>query len=715
MSAIRITITETPSNVNVEELQVVINILEGGGTGNGDVSSTRIIATTAPLAGGGDLSADRTLSLTHGASLINNAGTLERAALTGDVTATQNGNDTTIANDAVTNAKLANVATSTLKGRVTAGTGDVEDLTGAQATTLIDTVTTVLKGLAPAMGAASFGYGLVNDADTPAFRQIVDTGIGADIVVSVAASGGSDTATAARPAKLRPGTYASAYATLAGALAAMPKGVTRGLINLPAAHLTGGTVRGFINGTIDLAGTWATPSLASGVTSGTAGAGSGATILNKPAAAANWTANDLVGKLVRITGGGGYLGLDPFVENVLRIKSNTTTQLVLEASMSGLGVTSTFEIVEEGTVLDNVAADTYGGLSYILGVINTTADVRMTRIRIDNTALSALYGFLSAQTQYLDMVACGFTASFVVPGYSSNLRMLSTHFDAASYLYCYGQNVLLLNGVVAEDSTLAFERFQTLSVSNAWVDGDVGYANAVSIKHGNVATLGADISNCTSATPLLLENIHEFSVATALTGTNAGTPYGMDISGGGQYNLVGSTLAGSNSATVVLLENEDTYSYATLSGNAAFDKYGTYLHWSTGALVHPGDVHVYPGQIFSYAFMRYQSPAYKEITAFAGGGQASATVCAFVITLITTCASNHDSVRFFGSGEALITGGLRGEIRNVTSQIADLYPPSGFAIILNGTSLGSNVLLEMNPGDTVFWCTDDDGNYHVTF
>lgn len=42
------------------------------------------------------------------------------------------------ANDAVTNAKLANVATATFKGRATAGTGDPEDLTAAQAAGLLN-------------------------------------------------------------------------------------------------------------------------------------------------------------------------------------------------------------------------------------------------------------------------------------------------------------------------------------------------------------------------------------------------------------------------------------------------------------------------------------------------------------------------------------------------------------------------------------------------
>ena len=79
--------------------------------------------------------------------------------LTGDVTGSGTGSfAATIANDAVTNAKLANVATSTIKGRVTAGTGDPEDLTSTQATTLINEFTSSLKGLAPASGGGTTNY-----------------------------------------------------------------------------------------------------------------------------------------------------------------------------------------------------------------------------------------------------------------------------------------------------------------------------------------------------------------------------------------------------------------------------------------------------------------------------------------------------------------------------------------------------------------------------
>lgn len=73
----------------------------------------------------------------------------------GDITTTNSGATWTIDNNAVTTAKLADVASGTIRGRVTAGTGDPQDLTGAQATTLLDTFTTAAKGLVPSPGSTS--------------------------------------------------------------------------------------------------------------------------------------------------------------------------------------------------------------------------------------------------------------------------------------------------------------------------------------------------------------------------------------------------------------------------------------------------------------------------------------------------------------------------------------------------------------------------------
>jgi hypothetical protein len=89
------------------------------------------------------------------------AGTVPAArmpALTGDVTMTAGTTTTAIAANAVVNADLAQVATATFKGRTTAGTGNVEDLTATQATALLDAFTSTTKGLAPASGGGTANF-----------------------------------------------------------------------------------------------------------------------------------------------------------------------------------------------------------------------------------------------------------------------------------------------------------------------------------------------------------------------------------------------------------------------------------------------------------------------------------------------------------------------------------------------------------------------------
>jgi hypothetical protein len=50
------------------------------------------------------------------------------------------------------------IATGSILGRVTAGTGNIETLTGTQATTLLDVFTSTLKGLAPASGGGTTNF-----------------------------------------------------------------------------------------------------------------------------------------------------------------------------------------------------------------------------------------------------------------------------------------------------------------------------------------------------------------------------------------------------------------------------------------------------------------------------------------------------------------------------------------------------------------------------
>ena len=131
-------------------------------TANG-VSGTVATATTTPaltltLAA----ITPTTIVATGAVSGTNLSGTNtgdQTITLTGNVTGTGTGSfATTIAANVVTNAMLAQVATGTFQGRITAATGNVETLTGTQATSLLDPFSSTLKGLAPLSGGGTANF-----------------------------------------------------------------------------------------------------------------------------------------------------------------------------------------------------------------------------------------------------------------------------------------------------------------------------------------------------------------------------------------------------------------------------------------------------------------------------------------------------------------------------------------------------------------------------
>lgn len=123
------TIASTNTQKAIEE------VVSDGAAAYAPISADYIVGTT-----NGTLTGERVATSTTSITVdIATAGQakFKRAALTGDVTASADTNSTTIANDAVSNAKMANMATATLKGRTTAGTGDPEDITASAAIDLI--------------------------------------------------------------------------------------------------------------------------------------------------------------------------------------------------------------------------------------------------------------------------------------------------------------------------------------------------------------------------------------------------------------------------------------------------------------------------------------------------------------------------------------------------------------------------------------------------
>lgn len=154
------------------------------------------------------------MAIVSGNIIVGSAGGVGASVtMSGDATIIANGT-LTIANDAVSNAKMANVATATFKGRNTAGTGDPEDLTVTQATALLnvfgaDSGAGGVKGLAPATAAGDATKYLRGDATW----------------ATVAASGGSGINYIDNPGAE---TDTSGWATYADAAATTPVNGTAG-------------------------------------------------------------------------------------------------------------------------------------------------------------------------------------------------------------------------------------------------------------------------------------------------------------------------------------------------------------------------------------------------------------------------------------------------------------------------------------------------------
>jgi hypothetical protein len=124
-----------------------------------DIATDSLIGRDTAATGDPEtISLNATLSMTG-------AGALQRAALTGDVTASAGSNATTIANDAVTYAKMQNVsATSRVLGRITAGAGDPEELTATDIATILGINIGAWTAFTPTVTGISVGNGTLDCA-----------------------------------------------------------------------------------------------------------------------------------------------------------------------------------------------------------------------------------------------------------------------------------------------------------------------------------------------------------------------------------------------------------------------------------------------------------------------------------------------------------------------------------------------------------------------
>jgi hypothetical protein len=133
---------------------------------NAKADKSVTITPSAPLAGGGDLSGNRTLSVvdftvSSRGTVPNPGGSSSGRYLRDDATWTVPPTAAP-ADDSITNAKLANMPTATIKGNNAGSTADPVDLTATQTRTLLG-----LSSMATATTLAAVNAA-ISDADVPA-------------------------------------------------------------------------------------------------------------------------------------------------------------------------------------------------------------------------------------------------------------------------------------------------------------------------------------------------------------------------------------------------------------------------------------------------------------------------------------------------------------------------------------------------------------------
>lgn len=136
-----------------------VTITVSAGSGEANTQSSPTLANTLVLTKSGVDLPIKGIGCNGGITCTTNTTdvtvTLTNADKT-DITVSSSGATFTIDNDVVTYAKMQNVASDDrFLGRISGASGDTEELTGTQATTLLDLFTAGLKGLVPSGGSST--------------------------------------------------------------------------------------------------------------------------------------------------------------------------------------------------------------------------------------------------------------------------------------------------------------------------------------------------------------------------------------------------------------------------------------------------------------------------------------------------------------------------------------------------------------------------------
>lgn len=358
-----------------------------------------------------------------------------------------------------------------------------------------------------------------------------------DLATYVAA-GGNDTADGLSVGR--------ALLTPAAAIALVPKTLSySALVNVGAGTFSGASISGFVGGTdgagFYLHGTYSKVTPASGVSTGTAGAGTSSTTLLKPTAASNWTASDLVGSFLRILSGGGS-SASVYAPIIRPIKANSTTSITVD-SIPGMDSTTVFEIVTPATLLGAIDSTNDSCIS----VSNCAAPITIRGLKFTGTLLNYLVKALDCQGSVVTFEGCTFSTSAVI------MEVLAARcggFVVKNCVFSAGTGASISASSNVTCSNIWMNAAGTLTISDSQVVTVRGLDSTAALSRVlgaiRVGSMTAEITaNNGGATPAYFEDVASFTAAGAnlLRGTG-NTGYGLEIAKTGRYTLTGSTITG---------------------------------------------------------------------------------------------------------------------------------------------------------------------------
>lgn len=315
--------------------------------------------------------------------------------------------------------------------------------------------------------------------------------------------------------------------------------VWTGSSGVNAGKLFQGTLSQLIGETLRIIGATALSTLTTGLNTGTAGTGTSATSVAKPTGAANWTASNLVGKWWLWTGGAGASADgSPILRPIL---SNTTTTLAINA-VPGIDNTTTFQIVDLKTQVDEIsgsdlngirAAGMYGPIE-IFGLdfsTNNALDSLISLSDCTDVKVSACNVGINCANPSVYIQRCGKV--------KVEHCLLSASGDVAIIDGC--RNVNVTGCVNSAGGVIEIDDFVKLDVVGLTASSSP--SRVLSVIRGVSANIEVSASNG-GATPVYLESIHKMTASgTGLVGTG-NTGYGVEFAVSGNYNLTGCSITG---------------------------------------------------------------------------------------------------------------------------------------------------------------------------